>query len=163
MIDGPENWSALGAREPDDRGDRPAIELARSGRHRGDNRRVELATALNRRELQRYLDRVGDRWPIETASAGRRAGRRRTRRAAAARARARVRGRAGVPAFEGMPWLERVYHAGVAVGRAEMGAPADVHCYTPDEFERKRATLRVGARGEPSGGRPARRSALIPN
>ncbi len=23
-----------------------------------------------------------------------------------------------------------------------MGAPADVHCYTPDEFERKRLTLR---------------------
>jgi hypothetical protein len=24
-----------------------------------------------------------------------------------------------------------------------MGAPADVHCYTPDEFERKRITLRA--------------------
>jgi hypothetical protein len=24
-----------------------------------------------------------------------------------------------------------------------MGAPADVHCYTPAEFERKRATLPV--------------------
>ena len=25
----------------------------------------------------------------------------------------------------------------------EMGAPADVHCYTPPEFERKRLDLRV--------------------
>jgi hypothetical protein len=24
-----------------------------------------------------------------------------------------------------------------------MGSPADVHCYTPAEYERKRATLRV--------------------
>jgi len=24
----------------------------------------------------------------------------------------------------------------------EMGAPADVHCYTPAEFERKRTSLR---------------------
>jgi hypothetical protein len=31
---------------------------------------VELGTALNRRELQRYLDRVSDRWPIETAYLG---------------------------------------------------------------------------------------------
>jgi ferredoxin--NADP+ reductase len=44
-------------------------------------------------------------------------------------------------AFEGMPWLERVYHAGSLWDGLEMGAPADVHCYTPDEFERKRAAL----------------------
>jgi hypothetical protein len=42
-----------------------------------------------------------------------------------------------------MPWLERVYHAGSLWDGLEMGAPADVHCYTPDEFERKRATLRA--------------------
>jgi hypothetical protein len=24
-----------------------------------------------------------------------------------------------------------------------MGAPADVHCYTPDEFERKRESMRI--------------------
>jgi hypothetical protein len=34
-----------------------------------------------------------------------------------------------------------VYHAGSLWDGLEMGAPADVHCYTPDEFERKRATL----------------------
>jgi uncharacterized protein len=116
--------------------------LARSADH-GDNRGVQLGTALNRRELQRYLDRVGDRWQIETAYLGG----------------ARVADQRGAPpqrergpefvvvlvssAYEGMPWLERVYHAGSLWDGLEMGAPADVHCYTPDEFERKRETLRV--------------------
>jgi hypothetical protein len=118
------------------------IGLARGG-HRRDNRGVELGTALNRRELQRYLDRVDDRWPIEIALLGG----------------ARVADEQGAPAqrergsefvvvlvssaYEGMPWLERVYHAGSLWDGLEMGAPADVHCYTPDEFERKRETLRV--------------------
>ena len=116
--------------------------LARGARH-GDNRGVELGTALNRRELQRYLDRVDDRWPIERALLGG----------------ARVADEQGAPeqrergpefvvvlvssAYEGMPWLERVYHAGSLWDGLEMGAPADVHCYTPDEFERKRVTLRI--------------------
>jgi hypothetical protein len=41
-----------------------------------------------------------------------------------------------------VPWLERVYQAGNLWDAAEMGAPADVHCYTPDEFERRREQLR---------------------
>jgi hypothetical protein len=102
---------------------------------------VEVTTAVNRRELQRYLARVGDRWPID----------------AAILAGARVADERGAPpqrergpefivilvssAFEGMPWLERVYHAGSLWDGLEMGAPADVHCYTPGEFERKRTTL----------------------
>ena len=102
---------------------------------------VEVTTAVNRRELQRYLARVGDRWPIDTALLGG----------------ARVADERGAPpqrergpefivilvshAFEGMPWLERVYHAGSLWDGLEMGAPADVHCYTPDEFARKRVTL----------------------
>jgi hypothetical protein len=40
-----------------------------------------------------------------------------------------------------MPWLERVYHAGSLWDALEMGAPAEVHCYTPAEFERKREVL----------------------
>ncbi|HWE32138.1 MAG TPA: hypothetical protein VG410_01565 [Solirubrobacteraceae bacterium] len=46
-------------------------------------------------------------------------------------------------AYDGMPWLERVYHAGALWDGLEMGAGADVHCYTPPEFERKRAGLKA--------------------
>ena len=45
--------------------------------------------------------------------------------------------------FDGVPWLERVYQAGSLWDALEMGAPADVHCYTPAEFERKREQLKV--------------------
>jgi hypothetical protein len=113
----------------------------RSGGATSDNRGVELTTGLNRRELHAYLDRIGDRWPIEVARLGG----------------ARVADERGAPpqrergpeyvvilvssAYEGMPWLERVYQAGSLWDGLEMGAAADVHCYTPAEFERKRATL----------------------
>ena len=72
---------------------------------------VELATALNLGEMQRYLNRVGDRWPLQVVMLGG----------------ARVDDARGAPpqrergpefivvlvsrAFEGMPWLERVYQA----------------------------------------------------
>jgi hypothetical protein len=106
-----------------------------------ENRAVEPGVVLNRRELHRYLSRVGDRWPIELALLSG----------------ARVADERGAPpqrergaefivilvssSYEGMPWLERVYQAGSLWDALEMGAPADVHCYTPGEFERKRATL----------------------
>jgi hypothetical protein len=115
-------------------------------RHRcpvGDNPgRVTLAE-LNHRELERYLERVTDRWPVQRALLGG----------------ARVDDLNGAPAqrergpeyvlvlvseyFDGMPWLERVYQAGSLWDALEMGAPADVHCYTPQEFERKRDQLRL--------------------
>lgn len=107
------------------------------------NQAVATAAALNQVELRRYLDRVGDRWPIERAILGG----------------ARVADLHGAPpqrergpefvlilvsgAYDGMPWLERVYHAGALWDALEMGAPAEVHCYTPVEFERKQATLAV--------------------
>ncbi|HUR85898.1 MAG TPA: hypothetical protein VMY78_11175 [Solirubrobacteraceae bacterium] len=40
-------------------------------------------------------------------------------------------------AFDGVPWLERVYQAGSLWDAQEMGARADVHCYTPAELERR--------------------------
>lgn len=101
------------------------------------------AGAVNRGELRRYLDRLGDRWPLDRALLGG----------------ARLADERGAPeqrergpefivvlvsaAYDGMPWLERVYQAGALWDALEMGGGADVHCYTPAEFERKRVTLRT--------------------
>jgi hypothetical protein len=109
---------------------------------RDDLRRVSQE-ALNRRELERYVQRVTDRWPAQRALLGG----------------ARVADLHGAPPqrergpefvvvfvsdhFDGMPWLERVYTAGTLWDAYEMGAPAEVHCYTPSEFERKRESLRA--------------------
>jgi hypothetical protein len=101
---------------------------------------VELATALNLGEMQRYLSRISDRWPLALVMLGG----------------ARVDDSRGAPpqrergpefvvvlvsrAFEGMPWLERVYQATSLWDGLEMGETADVHCYTIEEFERRRTT-----------------------
>lgn len=103
----------------------------------------EDPVSLNLSELRRYVERVSDRWPVERALVGG----------------ARVDDAHGAPPqrergpewivvlisdyFDGVPWLERVYQAGTLWDRSEMGAPADVHCYTPPEFVRKCETLRV--------------------
>ena len=98
---------------------------------------------LNHRELERYVQRVGDRWPVQRALLGG----------------ARVADVRGAPPqrergpeyvivlvsehFDGVPWLERVYVAGTLWDAYEMGAPADIHCYTPAEFERKLDQLAI--------------------
>jgi hypothetical protein len=108
-----------------------------------DNRTVQLAPALNLRELQRYLARVGDRWPMQVVMLGG----------------ARVDDLRGAPAqrergpeyivvlvsygFEGIPWLERVYQATALWDALEMGDQADIHCCTAPEFLRRRTSLRV--------------------
>ena len=104
---------------------------------------MEVASAINRHELRRYLERVDDRWRLDLALLG--GARLADERGAPAQ---RERGPEFVvilvsPVYEGMPWLERVYHAGSLWDALEMGAPAEVHCYTPAEFERKRQLLRV--------------------
>jgi hypothetical protein len=98
---------------------------------------------LNDRELDRYVQRVSDRWPLAGAHLG------------GARVEdlqgawpQRERGPEYIVVlvsefFDGVPWLERVYQAGALWDAAEMGAEADVHCYTPSELERKRAALRA--------------------
>ena len=101
----------------------------------------ERGPAVNRRELAAYLDRIRDRWPVEVALLG--GARVADERGAPPQ---RERGPEFVvvlvsPAFDGMPWLERVYQAGNLWDALELGAPADVHCYTPAEFERRRGTL----------------------
>ena len=109
----------------------------------GHNRLVQLSGALNLGELQRYLSRIGGRWPIQVALLGG----------------ARVDDSRGAPpqrergseyvlvlvsaAFDGMPWLDRVYQASSLWDALEMEGAADVHCYTPAEFLRKRETMPV--------------------
>ena len=110
----------------------------------GNNARVIVAVeAVNRREADRYVQRVSDRWPLQRAILG------------GARVddthglgTQRERGPEFVVVlvsefFDGVPWLERVYQAGSLWDASEMGDPADVHCYTPGEFERKLAVLPV--------------------
>jgi hypothetical protein len=98
---------------------------------------------LNERELRRYVQRVDGRWPLQRVILGG----------------ARVQDSRGAPPqrergaeyvviliseyFAGVPWLERVYQAANLWDAAEMSGAADVHCYTPGEFERKRETLPV--------------------
>jgi hypothetical protein len=98
---------------------------------------------LNHRELERYVQRVADRWPIQRALLG--GARVEDLRGAGPQ---RERGPEFVIVlvsehFAGVPWLERVYVAGSLWDAYEMGAPADVHCYTPAEFERKREAMRI--------------------
>ena len=124
---------------------RPADRIALAPPERRQSPAVspEDPTELNLRELRRYVERVSDRWPISQALVGG----------------ARVDDANGAPPqrergpewvvvlvsdyFDGVPWLERVYQAGSLWDRSEMGAPADVHCYTEPEFSRKREQLRV--------------------
>ncbi len=99
------------------------------------------ADALNRRELARYVRRVEDRWPLEGALLG--GARVDDARGLGAQ---RERGPEWVVVlvsggFAGVPWLERVHQAGSLWDAGEMGAVADVHCYTAAELERRAATL----------------------
>jgi hypothetical protein len=97
---------------------------------------------LNLVELRRYVARISDRWPLERAMLG---------GARVADARGAMPQRERGPewivllvseAFDGVPWLERVYQAGSLWDASEMGAPADVHCYTAGELERRTTTHR---------------------
>jgi hypothetical protein len=102
-----------------------------------------VAEMLNERELGRYVQRVDGRWPLERVIVGG----------------ARVLDGQGAPPqrergpeyvvvliseyFAGVPWLERVYQAANLWDAAEMHGAADVHCYTPGEYARKRDSLPI--------------------
>ena len=102
---------------------------------------LRVSPELNHRELERYVRRIADRWPVQRALLGG----------------ARVADVRGAPSqrergpeyvivlvsehFDGVPWLERVYVAGTLWDAYEMGAPADIHAYTSAEFDRKREQL----------------------
>lgn len=86
------------------------------------------APEIDRRELDRYVRRVLDRWPVQRALLGG----------------ARAADLAGAPAqrergpeyvvilvsehFDGIPWLERVHQATSLWDAYEMGDRAQVHC-----------------------------------
>ncbi len=113
----------------------------RRGAEGDDNRRVQATLALNRAELRRYLERIGDRWRLDGAFLG----------GSALTGGPGAQPFAGRPleftvvlvsdAFDEIPWLERPYVAGSLWDALEMGAPAAVHCYTRAEFERKRDSM----------------------
>ena len=102
---------------------------------------MQATLALNRAELRRYLERIGDRWRLDGAYLG-----------GSAVTGDRGEATLGDPpapftvvlvsdAFDEIPWLERVYVATSLWDALEMGAPADLHCYTRAEFERKRDSM----------------------
>ena len=93
------------------------------------------------------MRRVADRWPLQRALLGGARVRRRCR--------APARSASAAPEyvvvlvsehFDGVPWLERVYQAGACGTPPRWATAADVHCYTPAEFERKREQLPSSAR-----------------
>jgi hypothetical protein len=108
---------------------------------RDDNHPVQATFALNRAELRRYLERVGDRWRLDGAHLG----------GSALSGGPAEQSLAGPTleftvvlvsdAFDEIPWLERTYVATSLWDALEMGAPADLHCYTRAEFERKRDSM----------------------
>jgi hypothetical protein len=82
------------------------------------------------RELRAYLRRVGERWPLEAAYHRRRDPDEEHLVVLVSQA------------FDGMPWLERTTTARNLWDSGTMKGGVDVHCYTPPEIERKRATVR---------------------
>jgi hypothetical protein len=82
------------------------------------------------RELRGYLRRVGDRWPLDAAYHRRRDPDEEHLVVLVS------------DAFDGMPWLERTTTARNLWDSGAMRGGVDVHCYTPAEIERKRATVR---------------------
>lgn len=101
------------------------------------------AEAVNEPELERFARRAGERWPLTRGIVG---------GARVDDARRVVPQRERGPefvvilvseGFDGVPWLERVHEASGLWDAEAMGAPAEIHCYTPAEFERRRAGLAV--------------------
>ncbi len=100
-------------------------------------------TELDRTELDAYVQRLAERFPLHRAFLG-------GARVADARGAAvqRERGPEYVLVlvsthFDGVPWLERVYQATSLWDGYTMGGRAEVHCYTPAEYARKVRALPV--------------------
>jgi uncharacterized protein len=102
---------------------------------------MQATITLNRSELRRYIERVSDRWELEGAYLGGSALSGDSRSHAFGEADAEYTVVLVSDAFTEIPWRERVYVATSLWDGLEMGAPADVHCYTRHEFDRKRDTM----------------------
>ena len=99
----------------------------------------QLTSAVNLRELQRYLGRIGDRWPLQVVMlGGARVADLRSGTGPAAERGAEYVVVLVSEGFDGMPWLERVYQASALWDALEMGGGAEIHCYTAAEFVRRR-------------------------
>jgi hypothetical protein len=102
-----------------------------------DHRCVPVAEQLNRAELDAYVRRIADRFPLHRAFLG--GARVEDEHGAAAQ---RERGPEYVVVlvsehFDGVPWLERVHQAASLWDAYAMGARPEVHCYTPAEYQRR--------------------------
>lgn len=104
---------------------------------------MDPSSALNEAELARYAGAVGERWALELAIVG---------GARVDDARGVVPQRERGPeyvvllvseAFGAVPWLERVHQASSDWDAAAMGAPAEFHCYTRAEYDRRLASLAI--------------------
>ncbi|MEA2125106.1 MAG: uncharacterized protein QOI80_1888 [Solirubrobacteraceae bacterium] len=112
---------------------------------------MPVAEALNRPELDAYVRRIVDRFPLHRAFLG--GARVDDARGLGAQ---RERGPEYVLVlvsehFDGVPWLERVYQAASLWDAYTMGGRAEVHCYTPAEYARKVRTLPAVRRAARSG------------
>ena len=68
FLDGPGQRDRVRAGGQDGRRDRPLLK--KRPWHRTIKSGVQLTSALNLRELQRYLSRIGDRWPLQLVMLG---------------------------------------------------------------------------------------------
>lgn len=110
-----------------------------------------VRSSLSRDELAGYVRRVGERFPLERAFLG---GARVDDEHGAGLQ--RERGPEFVVVlvsehFDGVPWLDRVHQAASLWDAYAMGARAEVHCYTPAEYQRKVRALPIVRRAARSG------------
>lgn len=102
---------------------------------------MQATLAVNRAELRRYLERIGDRWRLEGAYLGGPAVHGGPVEAPVGSVEPSFTVVLVSDALDAVPWLERVYVATSLWDALEMGGRADVHCYTRAEFDRKRDSM----------------------
>lgn len=117
--------------------------LRPSGARPGPDHLRHPSGELDRTELDAYVRRLGERFPLRRVFLG-------GARVADLQGAAPQRERGAeyvlviVSAhFDGIPWLERVYQATSLWDAFAMGGRAEVHCYTPAEYARKVRALPV--------------------